>query len=113
MRILQLMADLPSDHGFSCTLDGPAFRIREDEFREIFARSLRDVEELDTRSARLLFDADCEAELRELLTRETHCCSFFEFEIRGGGKFLALVVRVPSGSEAALAFLLRLTPIAR
>jgi hypothetical protein len=53
----------------------------------------------------------CESELRELLLRETRCCSFFDFEMFVGAESLALVVRVPVGSEAALAFLLGLVPV--
>jgi hypothetical protein len=98
------------DRPDSCTLDAPAFRIREDEFRGLFARSLRAVEPIDVRAARFLLDAACEAELRDLLAREQRCCSFFAFDleaVRDG--VIALTVRVPAGSEAALAFLLGLT----
>lgn len=102
------MTDSRSDRAFSCTLAGPAFRIREEEFRRLFARSLEKVGELDARTAHLLLDAQCEAELRELLARETECCSFFEFEVEPTRDGVRLTVRVPAGSEAALTFLLGL-----
>jgi hypothetical protein len=75
----------------------------------LFSRSPKEVEERNARSARLLLDADCEAGLRDLLARETRCCSFFDFEIAPAERHVALTVRVPNGSEAALAFLLDLT----
>jgi hypothetical protein len=100
------------DRPASCTLDAPAFRIRADEFRGLFARSLRAVEAIDARAARVLLDLACEAELRDLLAREQRCCSFFEFDIEVAGDAIALTVCVPAGSEAALAFLLRLTEAA-
>ena len=64
--------------------------------------------------AHLLLDADCERELRESLTRETQCCSFFDFilDAENPSERLGLTVRVPAGSETALAFLLELTPVA-
>ena len=46
---------LASRSRFSCTLDSPAFRIREGKFRELFARSLSEVERMDARSARQIF----------------------------------------------------------
>jgi hypothetical protein len=96
------------DRPASCTLDAPAFRIRADEFRGLFARSLRAVEAIDARAARVLLDLACEAELRDLLAREQRCCSFFEFELDAAGDVVVLTVRVPAGSEPALAFLLGL-----
>ena len=107
------MTDSHADRGFSCTLDGPAFRLREDQFRELFARTLRTVGDVDARSARLLFDDGSEAELRDLLEREARCCSFFEFDIGVANDCVSLRVSVPEGSEHALAFLLNLAAAAR
>ncbi|MDX6541725.1 MAG: hypothetical protein QOI71_3335 [Gaiellales bacterium] len=106
------MAGVSGEREFSCTLDASAFRIRAGEFRAVFARALRTVEAIDARTARIVLDGACEAELRDLLAREQRCCSFFEFDLVAGGDDVALRVRVPAGSEAGLAFLLGLTSAA-
>jgi hypothetical protein len=93
----------------TCTLDAPAFRLREHEFRQLFARRLTTVETVDARSARLVLTTAAESELRDLLAREQRCCGFFDFDVAVGGDVVALTVRVPEGSEDALAFLLGLT----
>jgi hypothetical protein len=103
------MAETAAERAFSCTLDGPAFRLREDEFRGLFARALRVAEPIDERCARLVLDRSAEAEVRDVLTREQSCCSFFGFAVEAAGDSLSVTVRVPEGSEAALAFLLGLT----
>jgi hypothetical protein len=103
------MAEASAEREFSCTLDARAFRIREDEFRALFARALRAVEPITARAARIVLDGACEAELRDALAREQRCCSFFEFDVAAAGEAIAVTVRVPAGSEAALAFLLGLT----
>ena len=48
-----------------------------------------------------------------MLAHETRCCPFFEFEVEAAERHIALTVRVPLGSEAALAFLLGLMPASR
>ena len=98
-----------SNHGFSCTLDAGAFRMREHEFRRLFARALRGAEQIDDRRARLLLDRASEADVRDVLARDARCCSFFDFEIAVAADGVSVLVRVPEGSEAALEFLLGLT----
>jgi Cd2+/Zn2+-exporting ATPase len=93
-----------------CTLDAAALSEREHEFRELFARALRRVERHDARSARLVLDAACEAEARDLFAREQECCSFFDFTLAVVDEALVVDVQVPSESEA-LAFLLALAPL--
>jgi hypothetical protein len=104
--IMARVAEAPAARGFSCALDTPAFRVREDEFRGLFARTLRALEPMDARAARIVLDGSCEAELRELLAREQRCCSFFEFDVEARGDAIVVTARVPAGSEVALAFLL-------
>ena len=94
-----------------CTLDAAALSEREDEFRELFARALRRVEWHDPRSARLILDVACEADARDLFAREQRCCAFFDFTVAVVEEALVVDVHVPSGSEAALAFLLALAPL--
>jgi hypothetical protein len=102
------MAEASAERGFSCTLDAAAFRVREDEFRALFARALRALEPTDARAARIVLDGSCVAELRDVLAREQRCCSFFEFDVAARGDAIVVTARVPAGSEAALAFLLGL-----
>jgi hypothetical protein len=92
----------------SCTLDALAFRVREQEFRSLFSRALLDVQRVDARTGRLRLDPGCESELRDLLAREKRCCSCFGFEVESTEERLAVTVRAPAGSEAALAGLLEL-----
>ena len=91
-----------------CTLDAAALSEREDEFRELFARTLQRVHRHDARSARLVLDVTCEAEARDLFAREHGCCEFFAITVTVVDEALIVDVRVPSESEAALSFLLSL-----
>jgi hypothetical protein len=99
------MAASPRGLASACTLDGPAFRIREQEFRELFSRALLAFERVDARTARLLFERAYEDEIRDVLARERRCCAFFDFDIEAGER---VTVRVPVGCEAALTALLDL-----
>jgi hypothetical protein len=96
----------PTSQPPTCTLDDPAFRMREDEFRDLFARALRRIEPIHGRAARLFVNSAHEAELRDLLARETRCCTFFDFQVTAAAEAVTVAVRVPAGSEAALTFLL-------
>ena len=108
------MATEPTSQPATCSLDGRAFRIREDEFRELFARALRDVNQDDIYTARFYLDPEHEREIRDLLERESRCCSFFAFQVSVTPTVVTVTVGVPNGSEAALAFLLGLAhPTAR
>jgi hypothetical protein len=69
---------------------------------------LLDVQRVDARTGRLRLDPGCESELRDLLAREKRCCSCFGFEVESTEERLAVTVRAPAGSEAALAGLLEL-----
>ena len=102
------MSRAPARMPSSCTLAAPDFRLREAEFRSLFARSLRAAEETSPTSARLLLDPACEGELRDLLARERQCCPFYAFDLRCSDGSAALTVRVPAGREDALALLLGL-----
>lgn len=93
-----------------CTLDVGALIAREGEFRTLFARALRSCERRDANSARLVLDIAWEAQARELLAREQECCTFFDITTAVVDAALIVDVRVPSGSEAALRFLLSLAP---
>jgi hypothetical protein len=103
------IVDSAPNHAFGCTLDAAAFRIREHEFGQLFARALLGAEQIDDRRARLLFDPASEADVRDVVAREARCCSFFAFEIDAAADGVSVLVRVPEGSEAALEFLLGLT----
>ena len=102
------MSRAPAGMPSGCTLAAPDFRLREAEFRSLFARSLRAAQETSPTSARLLLDPACEGELRDLLARERRCCSFFDFDLRRSDGSPAVTVGVPTGREDALAFLLGL-----
>jgi hypothetical protein len=94
----------------ACTLEAAALRARENEFRRLFGRALNRIERPDSRSARLVLEAACEAETRDLFAREQRCCAFFEFHIALVDAWLVVDVRVPADAEPALGFLLGLAP---
>jgi hypothetical protein len=93
-----------------CTLEAAALIGRGEEFRALFTRGLRNSERRDATSARLVLDVACEAHARELFAREQECCAFFDITMAVVDAALIVDVRVPSGSEAALSFLLGLVP---
>ncbi|WP_212756100.1 MULTISPECIES: hypothetical protein [Flexivirga] len=65
----------------ACTLPTAQRPLRVAEFDDLFARSLRDVEQLRPTLARLFLegDRDLPAQMRDLIAREASCCAFFNF----------------------------------
>ena len=63
----------------SCTLPSAEQPVRVREFDDLFANSLRSVEQVDPTQLRLTIDASAEGTASELTERETSCCSFFAF----------------------------------
>lgn len=65
----------------ACTLPSEQQPLREAEFAELFAASLRSVERVAPTRLRLLLDAAARAETVRLTEAESSCCSFFTFTI--------------------------------
>jgi hypothetical protein len=69
---------VPAD---ACTLPAAAQPLRVAEFDALFAAALRDVERVAPHRLLLSFAPRVEAEVRDLLARESSCCSFFAFTV--------------------------------
>lgn len=65
----------------ACTLPTAAQPLRLAEFDALFAAALRDVERVAPDRLLLSFAPHVEVQLRDLLTREAACCTFFAFDV--------------------------------
>jgi hypothetical protein len=88
----------------ACTLPTPERPLREAEFDALFAAHLRSCARPAQTSLRLSLDGGpgVEATTREILARETSCCSFFEFDLVRASDLLVLDVRVPAARVEVL-----------
>jgi hypothetical protein len=84
----------------ACTLPTEEQPLREAEFDALFATALRKVERPEPERLRLTFDGN--AEVEELIARESSCCSFFGFQLTATEDGLVLDVRVPAARVAVL-----------
>lgn len=88
-----------------CTLPVAERPLRVAEFDGLFAAALRGLARPEPTLVRLWLDGSDEvaAATRELVARESACCSFFEFTLdRTSDHMLLLGVRVPSERVAVL-----------
>jgi hypothetical protein len=87
-----------------CTLPTTEQPLRVAEFDALFARALQPVERLDATGLRLRLPAgDAMVSMaRDLIGRETGCCSFFAFELHASPTGTDLVVRVPPSQVPVL-----------
>jgi len=96
----------------ACSLDDGTLAERIDEWRELVASSVVNVE-ADATSVRLEL-GDSEAALvaaASLGQREKQCCAFFTVAIELGSDRRTLTLSVPDGAEEAMAtFVALLTP---
>jgi thioredoxin len=81
----------------ACTLPAAEQPLREAEFSALFATALRGVERPEPTRLRLSLNAGpgVEARTRDLIARESSCCSFFDFQLIPGEDQLVLDVGVP------------------
>ncbi|WP_239115817.1 hypothetical protein [Planotetraspora kaengkrachanensis] len=68
------------------------------EFDELFSSALRGLERVGPTHLRLVLDGGPRVEetTRDLVARETSCCSFFSFRLSIAGPTLILDVEVPA-----------------
>lgn len=64
---------------YACTLPTAEQPMRVQEFDDLFANSLRSVEQPSPTQLRLTIDASAQPTAADLTERETGCCSFFAF----------------------------------
>jgi hypothetical protein len=88
----------------SCRLPTVEQPLRVAEFDELFASAVRPAERVDRTGLRLHLPGGEEtvSAARELVARETGCCSFFSFELVPTEAETALEVRVPAPQSAVL-----------
>jgi hypothetical protein len=84
---------IPAD---ACTLPTAERPLRVAEFDALFATALRAVERPAPDRLRLELDAAAAASARQLVARESRCCSFFDFRFTPADDRLLLDVRVPA-----------------
>ena len=95
----------PIDEGWvpeSCTLPTAQRPLRVAEFDELFATALRSQRRLSPTELRWELAAGTEAVVRDLVARESACCSFFTFDVSASPAAVAVEVRVPVGQEEIL-----------
>lgn len=88
----------------SCTLPTVEQPLRAAEFDALFASAVRPAERVDRTGLRLYLPAGEQtvSVTRELVARETGCCSFFTFDLAASDVETALEVRVPHSQTAVL-----------
>jgi hypothetical protein len=80
----------------ACTLPTVQQPLRVAEFDCLFAAALRGVDRVAPTTLRLFLDAEVAATARELVERETACCSFFTFAFQPAGEAtVTMEVSVP------------------
>jgi hypothetical protein len=99
----------------ACTLPTAEQPLRVAEFEALFAGALRGVERREPGWLRLVLDgaADVEGRARELVARESSCCSFFDFRLTPDAGHVLLDVRVPAARTDVLDGLARQAEAAR
>ena len=99
----------------ACTLPTVEQPVRVAEFDELFATAVRPAERVDPTGLRVHLPAgDATAStVRDLVARETACCSFFAFDLRSSAAGTELEVRVPLSQVAVLDAMQRRADAAR
>jgi hypothetical protein len=87
----------------TCTLPTAEQPLRLDEFGALFTVSLRGVDRREPGWLRLHLAGtdEVEARARDLVARESECCSFFTFDVRRGDEVI-VDVRVPENRAEVL-----------
>jgi hypothetical protein len=88
----------------SCTLPTVERPLRVAEFDALFATVTRPAERLGPTRLRVRLPGgpDALARARDLVARETGCCSFFSFDLRPSATATELEVQVPESQIAVL-----------
>ncbi|QLQ35600.1 hypothetical protein [Micromonospora robiginosa] len=99
----------------ACTLPTADRPLRLAEFDGLFHDAVRRIDRVSTRHLRLRLDGAAEPAARDLIVRESACCSFFTFHLtRAAGDVLMLDIRVPPARVDVLdALAERATPAPR
>ena len=85
----------------ACTLPTSDVPLRVAEFTDLFASSLVSVDRRSALSLRLVLAGPAEATVRDLVRRESECCSFFSFGVSAGAE-VVVDVGVPEAHVGVL-----------
>jgi hypothetical protein len=80
----------------ACTLPTVERPLRAAEFDDLFATALRHQQRLSATALQWRIDPAAEATARDLIGRESSCCSFFSFAFTHDGDAVRLDVQVPA-----------------
>lgn len=72
------------------------------EFDALFATAVREPHRVSDTLLRLALDPSAETTARNLIARESVCCSFFTFTVAGGRAELTIDVEVPPAQTEVL-----------
>ncbi len=106
------MNQLPiHDPGDACDLDERGARQRNVEFADVVERGLLSRGRTQEGAVRLAFEKtdELEADLRELIRRESQCCAFFAFDIDSSDHQITVRVDAPDDKHTYLDELYRAT----
>ena len=84
-----------------CMLPTDERPLRGEEFDELYTTVVRFKRPLPTRLD-LVLGRDAEATARDLVDRESQCCSFFEFDFEHAGDEVLMHIGVPQSRIAIL-----------
>lgn len=91
---------MTQDAPIACTLTAAEVPDRMASARKLGEQALIDLEVADRR-ALLRFEGHREA-VDALVTAESGCCSFLDFDVRENGRQVELEIRTPEGGELVL-----------
>lgn len=92
----------------ACTLPTAERPMRLAEFDQLFSTVVREVETTDGRvRLRLGGEPGLVEQVRDLVARESSCCSFFTFDVSGTDQDLTLDISVPPARREILDALAR------
>ncbi len=86
----------------ACTLPTAERPLRLAEFDDLFTQSLRSQDRLAPTRLRWLLDPSSSAAARDLISRETECCSFFTFTLADTAAGLTVEIDVPAACISVL-----------
>ena len=91
----------------ACTLPTVERPLRVAEFGRLFSSALQSQARVSATRLRWVLDAAAEPDARDLMARESQCCSFFTFTISSSedgdtGQVVVVDVDVPAEQEAVL-----------
>ncbi len=86
----------------ACSLPTADQPLRVAEFDGLFSKALRRVDRPEAIRLRLTLDPEVESGARDLIARESECCSFFGIKVSRAAAELVIDIEVPAAQVAVL-----------